>query len=211
MSWDVTLIRFQNHYEVVADVPEGVEPVPLGSLEAVQTAIEDSFPGVVWQPMRQWGLWGAWSAAEESVEFNLGVDELVAGLGLHVQAEQSVVDSILNLAERLDAQVLDVSVGEFLRPGEPAAGLEAWRSRHEEASQPELPGKREQPGASPTRTTVGATAAATTITIELTSGQAQQLHALAAAYQLRPEQLASAWVVSKMEDVVARMRGAQPS
>jgi len=132
MSWDVSILRFERRYLDVNDIPYDAESVPLGSLAHVQQAVAAHFPGVTWNAPQEWGWWGIWESANGSIEFNMGDDDPVEHIGLHVRAESPVVVGILALAEQLAAQAMDSDTGRFLDVSDcdtsnPNSGLASWR------------------------------------------------------------------------------------
>ncbi|WP_321918107.1 MULTISPECIES: hypothetical protein [unclassified Paraburkholderia] len=63
-----------------------------------------------------------------SIEFNLGKDDSVQSLALHVRASTEIVGGILQLCERLCCQAIDLLDGSLLYQYEhPATGLEKLR------------------------------------------------------------------------------------
>ena len=127
MSWDVSLYRFDQVYSSVHDVPGRARPLIIGTQEQVKNAIGEVFPGTVWDEPRDWGLWGQWVSDGSSIEFDIGLDENVDGVALHVRASDAVVAGILELAAALSCQAVDLSNSEFIHPDDPARGLTAWR------------------------------------------------------------------------------------
>ncbi|WP_322027124.1 hypothetical protein [Burkholderia sp. BCC1977] len=125
MSWDVSLYKFTRYYRRIEEIPGDEQPRPLGSRSEVQTAVSDIFPGTNWNDLG-WGIF--YDGAFGSIEFNLGNDDSVRSLALHVRARIEIVGEILQLCERLSCQAIDLSNSSLLDQSEhPAAGLEKWR------------------------------------------------------------------------------------
>lgn len=123
MSWDVFLHKFSRRYSSVNQIPQDEQPLPLGSLTEVQRAVSSIFPGTNWADP----TWGVYDGAFGSVEFNVGDDNPVRSLALHVRADKAVIGGILQLCERIDCQAIDPTDGSFLDQSEnPSAGLEKW-------------------------------------------------------------------------------------
>lgn len=124
MSWDVSLVKFTHRYKAIAEIPNEEQPLSLGSLSEVHAAVSEVFPGANWSDP----VWGIYDCEFGSIEFNVGKDDPVQSLGLHVRANEGIVGGILDLCERMDCQVVDLSCGSFLdRSEQPAAGLIKWR------------------------------------------------------------------------------------
>ncbi|SIT38796.1 conserved hypothetical protein [Paraburkholderia piptadeniae] len=124
MSWDVSLYKFTRRYSNIQEIPGVEQPYPPGPLSEVQTAVSDVFPGTNWNAP----VWGIYDSEFGSIEFNVGKDDLVPSLALHVRASNAIVGGILRLCERLGCQAIDISDSSFLDQCEhPAAGLERWR------------------------------------------------------------------------------------
>lgn len=124
MSWDVSLLRFARRYDTLEEVEEHAEMLSLGDIEHIQQAAQAAFGNVWWEPDQRWGCW---DNGVDSVEFNLGRDEPTTYLSLHVRATDAVIPGILDFADRLSAQVIDVDAGSFLTAEQAASGLAAWR------------------------------------------------------------------------------------
>jgi len=131
MSWDVSLHKFSRRYSSVAQIPENEQPLPLGSLTEVQAAVSEVFPGTNWTDP----IWGIYDCEFGSVEFNVGKDDPVQSLALHVRADKAVVGGILQLCEHIDCQAIDLTDSSFLDQSEnPAAGLEKWRNYRDQVT-----------------------------------------------------------------------------
>lgn len=124
MSWDVFLHKFTRQFRTIAEIPRDEQPLSLGSLSEVRAAVSAVFPGTDWSDP----AWGIFDGEYGSVEFNLGRDDSVRSLALHVRASNAIVGGIPQLCERLGCQAIDLSDNSFLDQSEyPAAGLEKWR------------------------------------------------------------------------------------
>jgi hypothetical protein len=125
MSWDVSLLKFSKTYTAASDIPEGEEPQRLGTLREVQAAISSVFQGTDWSDP----IWGIFGSDLGSIEFNLGKDDPVQSVCLHVRAQDPIVNDILELCARNGWQALDFSDGRFLTPSPTQAqNLRGWRT-----------------------------------------------------------------------------------
>jgi hypothetical protein len=110
MSWDILIMKFCRPYRSVAELPEDERPLDLGSCRFVRERVSTAFPGTDWAD----SAWGIWDASIGSIEFNLGNDNPVEGLMLHVRAHTEVVPLIVNLCHTNGWQGLDCSTGYFI-------------------------------------------------------------------------------------------------
>ncbi|NKA72570.1 hypothetical protein GO285_01482 [Ralstonia solanacearum] len=125
MSWDVSLIKFTRRYRAIPEIPDDERPHPLGALAEVHAAVSEVFPKTNWSDP----AWGIYDGAFGSIEFNVGRDDPVQSLALHVRASNEIVNGILVLCKRLDCQAIDLSDSSFLDQSEhPTDGLEKWRA-----------------------------------------------------------------------------------
>lgn len=125
MSWDVSLYRFSQRYQSLDEIPEDEQPFALGSLKEIQLAVSAAFPGTSWADP----IWGIFKAEFGSVEFNVGKEEPVVCLALHVRAGDAVLGGIFDLCNKLHCQAIDLSYSTFLdQAADPASGLEQWRA-----------------------------------------------------------------------------------
>jgi hypothetical protein len=124
MSWDISICKFSRDYDTIDEIQEGERCYPLGTRFEVQTAISRSFPGTNWSD----AVWGVFESPFGSVEFNLGHDDPVESLMLHVSASEEIVHRIVELCRAQHWQALDASDGTFLeKSGAPEAGLQGWQ------------------------------------------------------------------------------------
>ena len=124
MSWDVGLFKFSRRYTDVSEMPRDEQPSPLGTLSVVQHAVTAVFPGTDWTEP-SWGIFGSEFGC---IEFNVGKDDPVTSVALHVRAGDAIVEGILLVCEKLDCQAIDYSDGSFLeQSAHPAQNLQKWR------------------------------------------------------------------------------------
>jgi hypothetical protein len=120
----VSIINFTRSYDSIADIPEDECPNPLGTALAVRDAISSAFPDTNWTDP----TWGVFDAPSGSIEFNVGVDDPIQGIMLHIRASEEVVPLIVKLCRKEGWQPLDISGGCFLEKAAiPEAGLQAWQ------------------------------------------------------------------------------------
>jgi hypothetical protein len=125
MSWDVSLYKFDRIYASLDDMPNDQRPLPMGTLEQVQQAISGVFANTDWSDP----IWGIFHSAVGSIEFNIGKDDPVISVGLHVRASETIVGAILQLCSRQQWQAIDISNGSFLDQSKsPEEGLRQWQA-----------------------------------------------------------------------------------
>lgn len=125
MSWDVSLYKFSRNYATLDEIPDNEQPSALGTRGEVQAAIAAVFPGTDWKDP----VWGIFESAIGSIEFNVGQEDPVRSITLHVRAQDEIVDGILELCSQEGWQAIDLTSSTFLeRAASPASGLRKWRS-----------------------------------------------------------------------------------
>lgn len=124
MSWDVSLYKFSRKYESLDEIPGDEQPQALGALHEVQSAVSAVFSGTNWADP----VWGIFDSDIGSIEFNVGREEPVVSLALHVRAGDAIVAGILQLCEQLSCQAIDLTDSSFLdQSAHPEQGLRQWR------------------------------------------------------------------------------------
>src|SRR5688500_18972213 len=93
MSLDLSIQSFSERYSRGDVDPHDAKCLPLGPRTAVQEAVLQAFPGTDWRDP----VWGQWESEFGSVKFNLGDEEPVDSMMLHVRAGQEVVGAIVKL------------------------------------------------------------------------------------------------------------------
>ena len=125
VSWDVSIMKFARPVKSLDELTDDDRPVSLGARADVHAAVSAVFGGTDWSDP----AWGRWESAHGSIEFNVGSNDPLESMMMHVRAEPAVVPLILDLCEANRWQAIDISEGEIMtRDGEPEKGIEAWRS-----------------------------------------------------------------------------------
>jgi hypothetical protein len=123
VSWDISIIKLQQVYESVTDIPADARPLDLGSRQTVHEAVLKVFSDTDWSDP----AWGRWEASFGSVGFNLGGEDPATSMMLHVRAGTEVVPLIVRLCRDNGWQGFDCSTGNFIeRSAKPEEGLEGW-------------------------------------------------------------------------------------
>jgi len=125
MSWDISIIKFSQAYTTVEAIPDDEKPLDIGVLPRVHAAVSQHFPGTDWNDP----LWGIFDSPFGSIEFNVGSDNPVKSMMLHVRASKRILAPIIALCCSQEWSALDCSTGGFLEHADdPAAGIEGWRA-----------------------------------------------------------------------------------
>lgn len=111
MSWDVLLL---NYGGLIPKTGEEPSALPLGKRSWVCKRIARVLPQVNWTDP----TWGIFDSGGALVEFNMGDEDPVESIMLHVRASGDVVPLLHQLATANGWAILDMSSGEFLTPEE---------------------------------------------------------------------------------------------
>jgi len=98
--------------------------LPLGPRPAVIRQISEVFEGTDWSDP----AWGRWRGREGSIEFNVGDDDDVESVLLHVRAADEVVARIVALVTAHGWRALDTTTMEFLTAPSDIGGVSGWRA-----------------------------------------------------------------------------------
>ncbi len=124
MSYDVFIMKFGEHYSDLDDMPKDVEAMPMGTNAEIREAIGRIFSNVNWDDT----AWGFWDSDLGSIEFNVGADEPVTSLALHIRAQDAVMTGVVALFRDNGWQAFDGDEGFVEQRDQPADGLAAWRA-----------------------------------------------------------------------------------
>jgi hypothetical protein len=126
MSWDVMVFNY--HGNPPADMDEMAEardPDPLGKASAVRKAISKHLEGVDWTDP----AWGIYLGEGFSLEFNMGKEDPVETIMLHVRGGGNAIAAMLRFAVPNDWSLFDISTSEFIDPENPSQ--EGWEGFQE--------------------------------------------------------------------------------
>ncbi|MFD9573190.1 hypothetical protein ACFWBI_25495 [Streptomyces sp. NPDC059982] len=123
MSWDVLLLRLPDDITSVQEIPADCSPAPLGRRHDVLAAVIQACPEVELSDP----AWGELSCAAWSIEFNIGSEDPVDSIMLHIRGSgDDVLIHVFRLAEALSCRVLDCAGGDLITPGQ-ASGWHAFQ------------------------------------------------------------------------------------
>lgn len=129
MSWDVLIQDLPEGVESVADIPDDFCPSTLGPRTELIAAIRNVLPGTVFSDP----AWGVLDEADYSIEFNMGNDEEVGSIMLHIRGGDAAAAAVDKLLAHLCRRALDTGTGEFFHfDGQSAEGLRRWRAYRDE-------------------------------------------------------------------------------
>jgi hypothetical protein len=122
MSWDVMIFNIRRSPPPPFEKLEEVDLQPIGRADEVRRNIAAALPGVDWRDP----TWGLYDGDGFSIEFNVGQDDPIQNMMLHVRGGGDAVSAIVTML-RADPgwAALDCSTGQFLDPKSPSD--EGWR------------------------------------------------------------------------------------
>ncbi|KAB2350347.1 hypothetical protein [Actinomadura rudentiformis] len=124
MSWDVLVLKAPGEVVGVDELPKDFDPGPIGSLRDVLDRLRRHVPLIDLSDP----TWGRMESENWSIEVNIGSDDPVESVMLHVRGGgDDVVPIVVETARILGCRALDVSSGEFLSDGDTAG----WRAFQE--------------------------------------------------------------------------------
>jgi len=94
--------------------------LPLGELEAVQTAIRIAFPSAQWSDP----TWAVYAGPDFQIEFSLDGVASSGAVILHVHGTGDPISALLKLTDSNGWLAVDCSTGEFINPKDPCS--EGW-------------------------------------------------------------------------------------
>lgn len=122
MSWDVLIFDFKGEEPPAT---QDFKPPSMGSTGAVRLTVSRNLPRVDWSDPNL----GILEAKEFSIEFNLGDEDPVTNMMLHVRGTGDPVTVIADLCKATGWRALDCSTGEWLDLADPLH--EGWSAFQE--------------------------------------------------------------------------------
>jgi hypothetical protein len=124
VSWDLFIQDLPRSAESIADIPDDFEPSSLGPRDALIAAIRVAIPHADFSDP----AWGVLEGPDYSIEFNIGDDDEVGCIALHVRGGDGAAAVVHKLLTHLGLRALDSGTGEFFEfDGISAEGLRVWR------------------------------------------------------------------------------------
>jgi hypothetical protein len=126
MSWDVMLMSMPPGAKTLDDIPEGYQSPPLGYRKVVLGRLRAALPEVDLSDT-SWGLLGG---DDFAIELNIGPDDEIPGIMLHVRGGPGALRAVRAIADALGVPALDCTTSELIDFDSPDAGkgFAAWRA-----------------------------------------------------------------------------------
>ncbi|MFC9424624.1 hypothetical protein [Streptomyces sp. NPDC056987] len=113
MSWDVLLLRVPDDVTTMHELPDDYSPEPLGRQCDVLAAVTQAIPEVDLSDP----TWGDLSGPTWSIELNIGSEDPVDSVMLHIRGSGDDVPApVFRLAEALRCKALDLAEGDLINP-----------------------------------------------------------------------------------------------
>ncbi|MEU6488234.1 hypothetical protein [Streptomyces sp. NPDC046887] len=123
MSWDVLLLRLPEGITSMEDMGSDTTPPPLGPRPGVLASLRRAAPVVDLSDPS----WGELGGPGWSMELNMGSDEPVGMIMLHIRGGgDDVLPVAFRIAAELDCRVFDCSAGELISAGD-TSGWQAFQ------------------------------------------------------------------------------------
>ena len=128
MSWDVMVFHLREKAQSLDDLTEE-KVLALGRAEQVRAAISAALPDVDWSDP----TWGLYEGDGFSIEFNVGDDDPIQSMMLHVRGGGDAIKDIMRFVVPNGWVALDCSTSEFLDPAAPSdagwVGFQKYRDQ----------------------------------------------------------------------------------
>ncbi|MGW6015936.1 hypothetical protein [Streptomyces sp. NPDC055210] len=119
MSWAVLLLRLPDDFTSLQDIPDDYTPPSLCRQKEVLAAVSQAAPKADLSDP----TWGELCGPTWSIELNIGDDDPVDSIMLHIRGTgDDVLTPVFRLADALECKVLDCSTGDLITPQE----LSGW-------------------------------------------------------------------------------------
>jgi hypothetical protein len=115
MSRDLLVLRFKGKAPRNIDKVERAQVAELGPAQEVRDRIVSALPSVDWSDPS----WGKLAGEGYSIEFNVGREDVIDNIMLHVHGEGDPVAAIKAITKKNGWALLDFSTGNVLDPDKP--------------------------------------------------------------------------------------------
>lgn len=124
MSWDVVLFRAPAGTVSFGELPRDYRPDPIGSHADVERSLRAGLPMVDLSDP----TWGTLDGSTWSIELNIGRDDPVESVMLHVRGTgDDVLPYVFQIAHALGCTAFDCSDGSALTEGD-TEGWQTWQA-----------------------------------------------------------------------------------
>jgi hypothetical protein len=131
VSWDISIMDLPSDAASVADIPDTFEPLPLGTRADLIDSIREVAPTADFSDPS----WGELATPDFVIEFNMGSEEVVDSMMLHVRGGGSAVALIDALLTRLGRRAIDCSEGEFFSAPASGKSFRTWQAYRDSVMQ----------------------------------------------------------------------------
>jgi hypothetical protein len=129
MSWDVMIFNLGGKTPPTLDEFEESDCLPLGPAAEVRERLSALLAKLDWSDP----TWGVFEGNGFSIEFNVGEDDPISNMMLHVRGRGDAIAAITRFAKPLGWSALDCSTSEFLDLDNPSQagweGFQAYRDK----------------------------------------------------------------------------------
>jgi hypothetical protein len=125
MSWDLYAMKLPPGAQSVDAIAKDYTPPPIAPRDEVIGAIRAAVPGADFSDP----AWGQIVTPTAAIEVNLGDDDPVESLALHVRgAGDEVLGLLAAILEAVGVRAIDASSGDVFDPATAGASWEAWQA-----------------------------------------------------------------------------------
>ena len=141
MSWDVMVFHLRSKPQSLDDLKEE-NLLPLGIAETVRAAVSAALHDRV-----DWSdpTWGMYDGHGFSIEFNVGKEDPIKDMMLHVRGGGDAIAEIMKIVVANGWTALDCSTDDFLDPAAPSdagwTGFQSFRDKIIERSRDDVSGE----------------------------------------------------------------------
>lgn len=134
MSWDLYALVLPAAMTNVSELPHGYDPPPLGSRAELRERITEAAPTATFSDPG----WGNLRGPGYAIEINLGDDEPVSVVALHVRGTDEAVGAVAALLDRLGLRAIDTgsATGALFSAADGGEHLAAWRAYRDQVLPP---------------------------------------------------------------------------
>lgn len=129
MSWDVMIFNTRGKKPPPIEQFQESDYDPLGPAARVRERLSSLLPGIDWSAP----TWGIYEGDGFSIEFNVGKEDPIGSMMLHVRGGGDAIAAIVSFARPLGWSAMDCSMGDFLDLDSPSQegwqGFQAFRDK----------------------------------------------------------------------------------
>lgn len=122
MSWDVMVFHVTGDVQDIEDMTEH-QMLSLGSQQKVIDTFQTLFPDIDFTDP----TWGILRRNEYSIEFNMGPEEEVQSIMLHIRGGDTVIDVLRTIHNETGWKLIGDEEGIMDFDNHPEKGLQQWR------------------------------------------------------------------------------------